>query len=445
MTVGHQNSTGLQRDAQSLPAQIAAAHERYRHANPRSFERHRAARDFMPGGNTRSILFHEPFPLMIEKGSGALLNDVDGHEYVNFLGEYTAGLFGHSHPRIKAAIAAAIDKGLNLSAHTENEVRFAAAVCQRFRSIELVRFTNSGTEANLMALAAATAMTGRRKVLVFDGGYHGGVLNFVAGNAATNVPHDFIVGTYNDLVGTASLLHEMGSQCAAILIEPMLGAGGCIPAERQFLMLLREEATRCGAFLIFDEVMTSRLSGGGLQAIHGIVPDLTTLGKYIGGGMSFGAFGGDAGIMSRFDPASEGAFAHAGTFNNNVLTMNAGFVGLTEIYTPEIAAQLTAEGDEFRLKLNEICSAAQAPVQVTGLGSLGTVHFTRSELRSGADARNADQGLKELFYFDMLARGIYLARRGMYALSLEISPENRTRFLLAFEQFLEDRRQMLST
>lgn len=444
MTATSGETRQRQPNAASLAALVAAAHDRFRNANPRSFERHLAARQFMPGGNTRSILFHRPFPLMIERGEGARLTDVDGHAYVNFLGEYTAGLFGHSHPRIRAAIEAALDQGLNLSAHTESEARFAAVICARFPTMELVRFTNSGTEANLMALAAATAITRRRKVLVFDGGYHGGVLNFAAGNAATNVPYDFVVGTYNDLNGTASLLEEAGEECAAILVEPMLGAGGCIPAEKGFLEFLRKEASRYGALLIFDEVMTSRISPGGLQAVHGITPDLTTLGKYIGGGMSFGAFGGTAQVMSRFDPANDGAFAHAGTFNNNVLTMNAGFVGLTEIFTPEVAILLTTEGDAFRDQLNKVSSDAGAPVRFTGLGSLGTVHFTRQKLRSAADARDADQELKELFYFDMLDRGIYLARRGMYALSLEITPGDRSQFKSAFEEFLEERRHLFS-
>ena len=429
-------------NAANLATLLAAVHDRYRSANPRSRERHEAARAFMPGGNTRSILFHKPFPLMIEKGDGAWLTDVDGHAYVNFLGEYTAGLFGHSHPRIRAAIEAALDQGLNLSAHTESEQRFAEAVCRRFPSVELVRFTNSGTEANLIALAAATAVTGRRTVVAFDGGYHGGVLNFAAGPTPLNVPHDVVLATYNDTDGTAALLDRIGAGCAAILVEPMLGAGGCIPADRAFLEMLRQKASRHGAVLIFDEVMTSRLSAGGLQSVHGITPDLTTLGKYIGGGMSFGAFGGTARIMRRFDPSADGAFAHAGTFNNNVLTMNAGFVGLTEIYTPEAAIRLTAEGDAFRDRLNRIAGEAGAPVQVTGTGSLATVHFMKGPIRSAADARTGDQDLRELFYFDMLDRGLYLARRGMLALSLEITPADLARFEAAFAAFLEERRHL---
>ena len=426
----------------AMAAALAEAHHRYEQTNRLSLEYHRTARAFMPGGNTRSILFHRPFPLAIERGRGARLWDADGHEYSNFLGEYTAGLFGHSHPKIRAAIEAALDQGLNLSAHTQSEASFAAAVCRRFSPIELVRFTNSGTEANLMALAAATAITGRRKVLVFDGGYHGGVLNFATGGAPTNVPHDFVVGTYNDLERTAALLQELGAQCAAILVEPMLGSGGCIPAERAFLELLRTEASRHGALLIFDEVMTSRLSPGGLQELHGIAPDLMTLGKYIGGGMSIGAFGGRAPIMARFDPASAAAFAHAGTFNNNVLTMRAGLAALTEIYTPDVAARLNAEGDAFRAQLNRHAADAGVPVQVTGMGSLGTVHFARGKLRTAADVRNGEQELKELFYFDMLSRGFYLARRGMYALSLEISASDRSRFQVAFAAFLDERQDL---
>ena len=269
------------------------------------------------------------------RGDGARLWDADGHEYVDFLSEFTAGLFGHSHPAIRRALDAALDGGWNMGAHGPAEARFAQAICDRFPSIDLVRFTNSGTEANLMAVAAACAITGRGKVMVFKGGYHGGLFYFRGKGSAVNAPYDFLVAPYNDISGTRALVAPHAEDLAAILIEPMLGGSGCIPATSEFLADLRRLATDAGAILIFDEVMTSRLAPGGLQQTHGILPDMTTLGKYVGGGMSFGAFGGKAELMQWFDPRRKDGFQHAGTFNNNVLTMNAGYVGLTEIYTPE--------------------------------------------------------------------------------------------------------------
>ena len=184
--------------------------------------------------------------------------------------------------------------------------------------------------------------------------------------------------------------------------------------------MLREATTKVGALLILDEVMTSRLAPGGLQQVRGIKPDLTTFGKYIGGGMSFGAFGGRADIMDLFDPRRPDALPHAGTFNNNVLTMAAGLAGLNEVYTPDAARALNARGDALRERLNALCRPHDAPMQFTGIGSMFAVHFTRDPVRSPADAAKGDAKLKELFFFDMLEQGIWLARRGMFTLCLPI-------------------------
>ncbi len=224
----------------------------------------------------------------------------------------------------------------------------------------------------------------------------------------------------------------------------MMGSGGCIPAAPEFLAALRDATARVGALLILDEVMTSRLSPGGLQAVRGVKPDLTTLGKYIGGGMSFGAFGGRADIMDLFDPRRPDALPHAGTFNNNVLTMSAGLIGLTEIYTPDAAQALNARGDALRERLNGLCRAAGAPLQFTGIGSMLSVHAMRGPVRSPADAARGDAKLKELFFFfDMLAHGIWLARRGMFALSLPIGDAECDKLAGAVEEFLASRRSVL--
>ncbi len=429
----------------SLEDALAEARAHYVARNPGSFARHTEACAVMPGGNTRTVIFNAPFPLAIARGEGCRLWDVDGHEYIDLLGEYTAGLFGHSNPVIRAAIERALDGGINLAGHNVFEAKLARLVCDRFPSIDLVRFTNSGTEANLMALATATAVTKRRKVMVFDGGYHGGVLYFGGGSGLPiNVPHDFVIAPYNDIAGTTALIAAHGAALAAILVEPMQGSSGCIPADRAFLELLRDEATRHGAVLIFDEVMTSRLSPGGLQQALGIVPDMTTLGKYIGGGMSFGAFGGRVDLMSIYDPRRPDAMPHAGTFNNNVLTMSAGIAAMGEIFTPDAARALTRRGDALRERLNALCRAQAAPVQFTGLGSLLTVHMTARPIRRAADAAAANQGLKELFFFDMLERGFYLARRGMMALMLPLGDAECDRFAEAVGEFLASRRSLMA-
>ena len=218
----------------------------------------------------------------------------------------------------------------------------------------------------------------------------------------------------------------------------MLGSGGCIPAEPEFLQALRNAATETGAVLIFDEVMTSRMSAGGQQARLGITPDMTTLGKYIGGGMSFGAFGGSRALMDRYDPRRPDAVPHAGTFNNNVLTMAAGVAGLSRLFGAEAADALFARGEALRARLNALSPA----MQWTGLGSLMTAHFQPGPISSPVDLR-PDAGLKELFYFDMLEAGFYLARRGMMALSLEIGAPETDRFCAAVEAFVAARAPLL--
>jgi glutamate-1-semialdehyde 2,1-aminomutase len=427
-----------------MASALAAAKAAYVAANPESRARFEAAALVMPGGNTRTVLFYDPFPLCIARGDGARLWDVDGHAYIDFLGEFTAGIFGHSHPEIRAAIDTALDAGINLSGHNRLEAELAAIVCERFPSIERVRFTNSGTEANLLALAAAIAHTERRKILVFKGAYHGGVLSFGEKPAPVNVPHDFVMAPYNDLAGTRALIDAHGAELAAILVEPMLGAGGCIPAEPTFLAGLRDAATRHGVVLIFDEVMTSRLSPGGRQLELGIVPDMTTLGKYIGGGSSFGAFGGKAAIMQRFDPRRPDALSHAGTFNNNVVSMAAGIAGMTKALTPAACRALNGRGTALRDALNALFRRHGAGLQATGLGSVMNLHATDRPIRGPDDLAAADPHAKDLVFFDLIARGFYIARRGLMSLSLPIGDAETAGLIAAMEDILATRGALLA-
>ena len=418
--------------SRALAQEIAAYTER----NPRSFERFSAATSVMPGGNTRSVLYYDPFPLSISRGEGCRVWDADGHQYIDLLGEFTAGVYGHSDPTIRAAIASALDRGINLSGHNLLEAELARIVCERFPSIDLIRFTNSGTEANLMALAAATAFTGRRKILVFHGAYHGGVLNFTSGPSRVNVPHEFLVSTYNDVGQALTAIEAHGKELAAILVEPMLGSG-CIPADTEFLRALRRAATERGALLIFDEVMTSRLAPGGRQQAIDVIPDVTTLGKYLGGGMSVGGFGGRRDVMEQFDPRRPGALPHAGTFNNNVVTMSAGIAGLTKVFTPAAADALNARGEAVRTRLNNLCRQRGAGFQFTGIGSLMSAHATDRPIHTPSDAACGDSSVKGLFFFGMLNRGLYLARRGFIALSLPVGDAEVDHFVDAVQDFLD--------
>ncbi|HYZ21690.1 MAG TPA: aminotransferase class III-fold pyridoxal phosphate-dependent enzyme [Rhodopila sp.] len=425
-----------------LDAALNEAREAYVTRNPKSLARYIEATTVMPGGNTRTVLHYAPFPVAMARAEGCRMWDLDGAEYIDFLGEYTAGLYGHSHPVIRAAVNTALDNGISFGASNLLEARFARAVCERF-GLDRVRFTNSGTEANLLAISVGRVFTRRKKVMVFDGGYHGAVFGFAGGGSPINAPYDYVLAPYNDVAGTRKLIAAHGDDLALVILEPMIGSGGCIPAERGFVAMLREQTARVGALLIFDEVMTSRLAFGGLQSVLGIRPDLTTFGKYIGGGMSFGAFGGRAEIMDLFDPRRPDALPHAGTFNNNVLTMAAGLTGLTEVYTPEAARALNARGDVVRERLNALCRQAGGGMHFTGIGSMLAVHTQRGPVNSPKDAAKDDAKLKDLFFFDMLAHGIWLARRGMMTLSLPIRDAECERLVAAVEEFVATRRSLL--
>jgi len=427
-----------------LQARLAQAERRYIERNPNS-ERHLAeTARVMPGGNTRTVLFYRPFPLVMARGEGCRLWDLDGHAYIDFLGEYTAGLFGHSHPVIRRAMSEAIDAGLNLAAHNVLEARLAAALCARFPSLERVRFTNSGTEANLMALSLARVATGRSKVMVFEGAYHGGVFTFGSASRALNVPFEFVIAPYNEPAESERLLLQHASDLAAVIVEPMLGAGGCIPAEREFLALLRTRTQQCGALLVVDEVMTSRLGPSGLHAELGIRPDLMTLGKYLGGGSSFGAFGGRAELMDRFDPRRPDALPHAGTFNNNVISMAGGLAAVTQVYPPEEVRALNARGVALRERLNEICRAAGAPLRFTGVGSLLNAHGTSRPVRNPHDLSTASSELEALLFFELLEQGFYLARRGFMALSLALGQPELDSLIDAVSHFLARHKEPLA-
>jgi glutamate-1-semialdehyde 2,1-aminomutase len=419
---------------------VEDARARYVAARPRSAQLQEEAARWLPGGNTRTVLWFEPFPFRAARAWDCSLEDVDGHVYVDLLGEYTAGLYGHSDPVIRETVTATLADGISFGAHNRYEAALAAEVCRRFGSVERVRFTNSGTEANLMAVSAARAATGREALVVFEGGYHGGLLSFAHGTSPVNAPYPVHLATFNDVGSVEAVFAAHGPTIAAVLVEPMLGSAGCIPGDPGFLHRLRSLADEHGALLVLDEVMTSRLSPGGLQGLLGLRPDLTTLGKYVGGGMSFGAFGGRADVMALFDPSSEHHLPHAGTFNNNVLSMAAGLAGLTRILTPDVQQALNDRGDRLRTGLEQTFRSAGAPFCATGVGSMVGVHATSGPVRTVHDADGADDRFAELLFLDLLERGYYVARRGFIALSLRVTDEHVDGFLAAVADLLVERK-----
>jgi glutamate-1-semialdehyde 2,1-aminomutase len=427
----------------SLDGAIADARERYTASNPRSLARHEQAKRSLPGGNTRSVLWYEPFPVALASGRGCSVTDVDGHIYVDFVSEYSAGLYGHSDPVIGNAITEVVKNGVALGGPNLYEALLAEELVSRFPALDRVRFCNSGTEANIMALSAARAITGREHIVVFREGYHGGVLTFAHGGSPLNIPFPFLFADYNDVDGTEAMLRENKDSVAAVILEQMLGGGGCIRAGDAFLAMLRRVSSEIGALLIFDEVMTSRLDFGGMQSITGIVPDLMTLGKYIGGGASFGAFGGRADLMDRFDPVAPGAFSHGGTFNNNIISMAAGYTGLTQVLTREASQRFNQLGERLKASLRGRIAAHGLAASVTGYGSLVNLHFIAESEVSPSAVESADRRLGHLWHLEMMLAGQYVTPRGMIALALPHTEADADGLVAAFERFISDYRGIL--
>lgn len=402
--------------------------------NPASRAQHERARAVLPGGSTRTILHHAPFPLTFVKGEGGTLIDADGHSYVDLVGDYTAGLLGHSERRVHAAVAEALATNTSVGGVHPAEIRFAELVCNRFGH-QRVRFTNSGTEANLMAITLSRIVTERSTIMVMHGGYHGGVFYYSHGDAPWNVPFPTVVAPYNDLDGCEALINEHAADLAAVIVEPMLGSG-CVPADARFLSGLANAAQQAGAIFITDEVMTSRHGPRGLADLLGVRPDIATYGKYFAGGFSFGAFAGRADLLDRFDASKPDSIPHAGTFNNNIATMSAGCVVLSELFTSDTAVTLTARGEDLRTQIDDVLHQHKLPLTVTGYGSMNAVHALERRPQNGADLLERDAALQEALFLSLLQRGVYTAPRGSLNLGLAVTEWDLDHYLHALDESL---------
>lgn len=422
-----------------LDVVLAEARNAYVARNPRSAALHEEARQTMPGGNTRTALHFAPFPLYVAHSRDAQVTDVDEHDYLDTLGEYTAGLYGHSHPVVVAEIAATLRDGLSNGAPGRADVALAGMIVDRFPAVEQLRFCNSGTEANLYALTLARIATGRGAVMAFGGAYHGGVLN-LGGGRSMRYPIEWLVEEFNAGDIGASI-RQAGDRLAAVIVEPIMTNAGCIAAEPGFLKALRAACDETGALLVFDEIVTSRHGRAGAQGLYGVMPDLATFGKYLGGGFSFGAFGGRADLMAHFDPFRSGGLPHAGTFNNNVFSMRVGAAALGEAFTPSRAETLLKDGDDLRDRLNAICRDLRLPAQFTGRGSVMAVHFTDRPIRRPADLPDQTDR-RALLHLDLLEAGLYSAPRGQFALSLAMGPTDIDRIAGTIGEALARRRTL---
>lgn len=409
----------------------------FRRRTPRSAEAFAAAKKVMPGGDTRTVAFHAPYPLTVERGEGSRFVDVDGNEYVDVLNNYTSLIHGHAHPAITAAVTEQLPKGTNYATAVAAQTRLAEILTSRVASVELVRFTNSGTEATMNAVRAARAFTGRDLIVKMEGGYHGTYDDFEVSvhpdlaeagtddapmptldtrGVPANTLHSVLVIPYNDVSAAERLFAERGDEIAAVILEPVMGAGGMIPANRGFLEALRALTIEHEALLIFDEVMTFRLEPGGVQEHYRVRPDLTSFAKIIGGGFPVGAFGGRTEVMAQFDPAQPKPLWQSGTFNGNAITMIAGAVAM-EHYPAAEVARINALGDRLRDGFNTMLKQAEVTGVATGYGSFVGVHFAEEAPRNYRMAVRGDQTLKRLVHLGLLNEGVFCAPRLMFCTS----------------------------
>jgi glutamate-1-semialdehyde 2,1-aminomutase len=376
-----------------------------------------------PGGDTRIATFFEPYPVVIERAQGIDLVDLDGNHYADFLLNYTSLITGHRHADVMAAASVAMSRLTGVAAPVPGQVELAEELIERVESVDRVRFTNSGSESTLIALWAARAFTGRPIVIKTIGGYHGCVPELERGLRTGSFPPGLPENTpvsavpFNDPQALKQAIDDAGSSLAAVLLEPVLGSGGVVAPEPGFLEKAREWTTGSGALLIFDEVITFRLSRGGYQEIAGVKPDLTAFAKIIGGGFPVGAVGGHADVMEVFRPGGERSISHSGTFNGNPVTVAAGLKVL-ELLDDGAYAKLDSVGDRLAQGLRDAIEQTGVPAQVTHVGSILNVHFTKEPVRDFDSAQASDPTAAEAFHLGLLNRGVFIAPRGMFALSI---------------------------
>lgn len=431
--------------------------DRYVSRTKRSKANDAKAKRYLPGGDTRSSTYFFPYPTYMDKGEGCYLYDCDGNRYIDFVNNYTSLIHGHAHPAVVEAVSPQLGKGTVFGSATAIQVELAEILCERLPSMEFIRFTSSGTEATMMAMRAARAFTGKDVILKMDGGFHG-AHDFVEVNIrpdpepkdlpsahleGSGIPTCVLDGTmvapFNDLDAVDMILEEHKDKIAAIIVEPMPHAGGMIPPKAGYLKGMRELTDRYGVLLIFDEIVTFRLSLGGLQTLKDVEPDLTALGKVIGGGFPVGAFGGRKEYMERFDPAHPQMIRHSGTFNGNSVTMAAGAATLRNLGQRAID-KINKLGERLRRGFNQAFEAAGIKGQAIGVGSLLQVHWRDREIVSPRDTflgmKSATE-LPELLHLELMNRGIFSVPRGAYNISTPMGEKEVARAIEGFEATLE--------
>ena len=403
-----------------------------------SYRKHNLATKVMPGGNTRTTQWMEPYPFFAENAEGMYINDIDGNHYLDFMLNATTLILGHAHPDIVKTLTQQIQEGTVYSVPTDGQSKLADILVERIPSFEKVRFTNSGTEATMMAIMAARSFTKKTKIAKFEGGYHGthdhvsvsvypkkedlntethpGIPEY--SYQPKSILEDVIVLPYNDIEKSKELIGKYKDDLSCIIMEPIISNFGYLPLDLEFIKFIREITEELGIVLIFDEIQSFRVSSGGAQESFGITPDMTTLGKIIGGGLPVGAFGGKDEIMELFDPTSSNYdIAHAGTFNGNPLTMEAG-VTVMENLTSNNFEKMNHLGDSLRSKLSSVFNEINLDVQVTGYGSLFGINFNKNKIKDYRSFLDNNSDMTKILFSYLRNKGILLQLKNAGALNI---------------------------
>jgi len=409
------------------------------------------AKELLPAGVSYFIRYFEPYPFYTKEAKGSKIIDVDGNEYVDFwMGHYTH-ILGHSPPEVVNAVKDQIEKGFHYGTSHELEVTMAEQIVKMVPSAKMIRFANSGTEAAMYATRLVRAYTGKEKMVKIEGGWHGGYdalhkavkppFNVPETSGITSgVSKDTITIPFNNLEETRKKLKK--EEFAAIILEPVLGSGGCISAEKDFLKGLREICNEKEALLIFDEVITGfRLAPGGAQEYFGVLPDLTTLGKIMGGGLPIGAIVGSKEIMEQMNPTlyERPKFSfHGGTFCANPVVLAAGLAVLKKLEDGRLQNQLNKTGDRIRQQLAEVFERKNVDVQVTGVSSLFQVHFTKEEIKNVQDVFRADRKKLEYYHLYLITKGLFFLPTKVGALSGAHSKEDLEKLITETENYVRE-------
>ena len=393
--------------------------EQYRAATEKSAQLAKRAERVMPGGDTRTTTYHRPYPLTLKRGEGPFVWDVDGNKYIDLLGNYTSLVHGNAYPPIVEAVTKAVRDGSAWPARSEAQIELASLLCERFESVDRVRFCNSGTEAGMTAAHVARRLTGRKLILMARYGYHGSYDDLEVGLTGQDGERTMLAD-FGEATVFEALLYERGAEIAAVFLEPILGSAGIVEPPAEFLGRVAEAAHSAGAMFVVDEVITLRLAEGGGQQIFNVKPDLTMFGKIIGGGFPVGAIGGSEEVMSAFDPRNRGSIFHSGTFNGNPVSCAAGAVSVRELTQARID-KMAKQAERLAAELARAARQAGLPFSVRHYGSLMNLFFLK-EPPAATIAREDARAIAN-FHLAALNQGLFLAPRGMIALSTVITDE----------------------